>query len=340
MARTSQGPWYRTAAKAWYVSVRGKKVRLVNGPNNAATKRLAYAKWAEVMATVAKTHKGDDNTIAAVVQAYLEWLPSHRKPSTCRNRQAWCTDFAQVHGKLTVRDVKPFHLEKWAERPSWGEATRYGAMVSMIACLSWARKRGLTGTNPLAGTELPSIPSRAMDCVPTDDEHAALLALCNDWQEDVLVTLYDTGCRPGELCKVEGRHLQQREGGWVWVFGHKEAKTARRTVYLTDRVADLCHVLLRLRGEGPIFRTSKGLPWTEGGLAYFVRRLRRRAGIQRPVTPYSWRHKFAVDFLGRGGSVAYLAELMGHKDVKQIFKHYGHLAEQGTVLLRELSRFR
>jgi hypothetical protein len=71
--------------------------------------------------------------------------------------------------------------------------------------------------------------------------------------------------------------------------------------------------------------------------ANFIR-LRRRLGLGR-VSAYSYRHKFATEFLLKGGSMAYVAELQGNS-VAMIEHHYGHLREHGTELRNALLAFR
>lgn len=43
---------------------------------------------------------------------------------------------------------------------------------------------------------------------------------------------------------------------------------------------------------------------------------------------YTIRHSYITDALERGVPVATVAELAGHKDLKMIATHYGHLSEK------------
>jgi site-specific recombinase XerD len=67
-------------------------------------------------------------------------------------------------------------------------------------------------------------------------------------------------------------------------------------------------------------------------------RLRKRLGLKQ-VSPYSYRHLFATQFLLKGGSMAVLAELIGDS-IAMIEQHYGHLREHGQQLRQFLIDFR
>jgi integrase len=94
------------------------------------------------------------------------------------------------------------------------------------------------------------------------EEHEKLLKLWdNDCFCDFLQAMWFTGARPGEIAKIEARHL---EGG-LWRLDPTEHKTGRvtgkdRVIGVCDELYEIVDRLTALHPTGPIFRNSQGRP--------------------------------------------------------------------------------
>ena len=64
-----------------------------------------------------------------------------------------------------------------------------------------------------------------------------------------------------------------------------------------------------------------------------VKRAARKAGIDKHVTPHTFRHSFATHLLEAGYDIRTIQELLGHKDVK-ITIIYTHVANRGVLGVR------
>jgi site-specific recombinase XerD len=63
--------------------------------------------------------------------------------------------------------------------------------------------------------------------------------------------------------------------------------------------------------------------------------LRAKLGLEKPITAYSFRHKFITEALLAGMNTAVVAELVGHRSTAMITSHYSHLL-QHPVQMRDL----
>ena len=64
-----------------------------------------------------------------------------------------------------------------------------------------------------------------------------------------------------------------------------------------------------------------------------VRRAARRAGVDKPVSPHTFRHCFATHLLQNGYDIRTVQELLGHKDVKTTMV-YTHVLQRGGLAVK------
>jgi len=129
---------------------------------------------------------------------------------------------------------------------------------------------------------------------------------------DPIDVTYDTGCTPAEACALSAADLD---------LDTKSLRIGGRLVPCEE-----CLPWLMKRATenptGPLLRNRRGQPWTVDALHGAWTRLRDRLGLRPELTPFSWRHAFAVRFLEKGGSITDLAAILGICE-KQARKLYG-----------------
>ena len=141
----------------------------------------------------------------------------------------------------------------------------------------------------------------------------------------VLELLFATGMRVHELCGLTfAAYSAEKETIRVLGKGGKE-----RILYLANGDAQraLARYLdsrrqNRFTGE-KIFLNRRGMPLSCQAVRGIVSKYCHRAGINRRITPHSFRHTFASMLLEEGVELRYIQEFLGHSSITttQIYLH-------------------
>jgi integrase/recombinase XerD len=269
-------------------------------------------------------------TVAELCNEFLAWSARHNSRRTWATYGYYLGDFCRQAGQVLLRDLKPFHVNRWLDShpdETWGLSTRRGAITAVKRACSWAVDEGLLESSPVKRIKRP--PQQRRERIYTEAERDQVLAACTDEEfRRYLTALLETGARPGEVISVEARHFDPASKCWVLEEHKTRKKTGQlRMVWLTDAMVELCRELAAAQPAGPLFRNRDGEPWTYNAIRCRFRRLRQRLGLEG-IVAYTARHSFATEALERNVPIATVAELLGHVDTKMVSSHYAHLRQK------------
>lgn len=145
----------------------------------------------------------------------------------------------------------------------------------------------------------------------------------------LMKTLYSTGCRVSELCQMDVTEFVKQDHIVVTGKGNK-----MRRVYLGPKVISLGEKYLLYRKklllekekeEKALFLDYMGERLTARGVYYLIDKRVKEAGIQKKVTPHTFRHTFATHMLNEGADIRVVQEMLGHASISttQIYTHTG-----------------
>lgn len=149
---------------------------------------------------------------------------------------------------------------------------------------------------------------------------------------DLLIfkTLYSTGCRVAELADIKLNQIVS-DTRRIKVTGKGDKD---RFVYLTPDVKTLLQKYIPLRevfikekgkSDKSLFLDYMGVGLTTRGIYYLIEKRVKEAGIDKKVSPHTFRHTFATHLLNEGADIRIVQELLGHKSISttQIYTHTG-----------------
>jgi integrase len=323
-------PWYWSARKGWYVQIDGKQTRL--GAAETKTKNPpedVRREYHRLMACQGLVSDEDRRKalVPEVVEAFIASKAATRA-KTVKTYLFHLEPFAQRYRSRQLGAIKSSEVLTFvASRTTWGDSTKHSAIVAVKGLFRWARDAGYLDTNPMAGLMNP-YPVGRRDRGITLDEFEKMIGAVRDAAfKTVLRFLRDTGCRPGELCKLTARHLDPVQPIATLKPGeHKTgSRTGRcRTILLPGTIADELRQLARHRPTGPLLLNTKGDPWRPNTIEKRVRRLRRKLGLPDDVVPYAARHSFLTRLVELGTPLAIAAKIAGHSRVDTIQDVYLH----------------
>lgn len=151
--------------------------------------------------------------------------------------------------------------------------------------------------------------------VLSSEEINAIINKTNNLKhKTILLLLYGSGLRIGELIKLEPGDYQQDENK-LWIRGGK-GKKDRRTIINGKLKAILDQYLATYQPREWMFEGQFGGPYTSSSASKVLKQAAERAGIKKKVSLHMLRHSFATHLLEQGTDLRYIQELLGHASSK------------------------
>jgi site-specific recombinase XerD len=192
---------------------------------------------------------------------------------------------------------------------------------------------------PIDEVPYPKAPRR-LPIILTREEAARLIdSASNLFHRAMLITLYSTGMRRAELCRLKVEdidstrmliHIRQGKGG------------KDRDVPLSPKALETLREYWRWMKPktylfpGTVDGSRADKPITPKVLWQACREAAQRAGITKAVRPHLIRHSFATHLVEGGADLPTVQALLGHTDLKptSIYLHLSerHLRAAGTPL--------
>jgi integrase len=269
-------PFFRKSRGLWYVQLERRQINL--GPDRDA----AFEQYRDLMATPAARPAtvlpaSAGQLVVVLCDKFLDWVERHRSPGTYQWYWWRLQSFARRYPDLTIENLKPFHVQEWVDAQNIAPTTQRNCIRAVKRSIKWAHRQGYIELNPLSEMEAPSAERR--EVLITDNEYALLLdAIRDPGFYDLVVTTWETGCRPQESLRVEARHVDLKNQRWVFPKSESKNKRTVRVVYLTDEALTISRRLMVDYPVGRLFRNTRGDAWTNYAVQCAFRRVRVRIG--------------------------------------------------------------
>jgi integrase len=267
-------PFFKEGRGVWYVEIDRRQHNL--GPD----KEAAFARYHELMRNRPKPV--DRMTAIGIVRTFFDWVQTNTSSRTVEWYERHLNVFIEaLPATLPVSRLKPFHVTQiLGQHPRWSSSTKHGFCRAVQRAFRWAEDEERIDRSPLRKLKKPKAKRR--EVVITDEEFAAVLDYFKSESiRELLLTVWETGCRPQEATSVEARHVDLALARWVFPIDESKGEHFPRVVYLGEKALQITKKLMMLHPTGPLFLNENGNAWTRWSLNCLFGRLQIAHGLRR-----------------------------------------------------------
>ena len=276
-------------------------------------------KWADTGRTYRTYIKLEKRLSANTVEAYLRDL----------------RDFA--HYVLRMWDVDPRKVEPemierylaWLYERGREKSSQARALCSLRSFYNYLLVTDKIEASPVEFILAPKFGRQLPDVLTTDEIDRIITAIDPSTAKGLrdramLETLYSCGLRVSELISLRMSDLFFGEG-YLRVIGKGDKQ---RLVPVSALARDRIQLYLEQRqpwraGEEIVFLNNRGRKLTRVMVFTIIRQAAERAGVEKRISPHTFRHSFATHLLEGGASIRQVQEMLGHESIltTEIYTH-------------------
>ena len=231
---------------------------------------------------------------------------------------------------IQAEEIQQFIYEEAKEKSAYSQSRRISGLKSFFKYLIFEKYRDDLPTQWL---EAPKIGRKLPDTLSVQEVELILDAVDLSKKEGhrnkaLLETLYGSGLRVSELINLQKSDIYEKEKLLrVTGKGNKQ-----RLVPLGDYALQQINIYLdefqkkqsiQKGYENFVFLNRRGKPLTRNMIFLIVKKTTEMAGIQKTVSPHTFRHSFATHLLENGADLRTIQVLLGHESITttEIYTH-------------------
>jgi integrase/recombinase XerD len=237
-----------------------------------------------------------------------------------RQFTCWCRSRSLPLFSVRRADIETFARELEARGRARATVTR--RLCAIARFYKYAVEEELLDHSPAAHVRRPRLDYESHATALDRNEVGALLVAAGlgPAPEHALISLLAlNGLRVSDATGADIEHLGLERGHRTLVITRKGGKVV--TIPLAPRTARAIDLAIGERAEGPLFLAPDGRRLDRHGAARIVRRVTRRAGITKPVSPHTLRQAFITAALDAGVPLRDVQEAASHANPRTTMRY-------------------
>ncbi|MFA4930511.1 MAG: site-specific tyrosine recombinase/integron integrase [Patescibacteria group bacterium] len=280
--------------------------------------------------------------LSAAINQFLEYcqIEKGKSQKTLENYQHYLKRFLNFTkdipaDKIDAKIIRTYRLHLLTHKNQRDETithrTQNYHLIALRALFKYLQKNDINSYSP-AKIELIKLPTRLPQFLEYNEINQLL-----EYQPDpkniieirdlaIIHTLFSTGLRVSELIKLKREDISHQRQE-ISIIG-KGGKS--RIVFLSSLAeANINKYLLLRKDLSPYLfvnhyrKHNQTEPLSARSIQRIIKKMCKKTGVVKPVTPHTLRHSFATDLLINGADLRSVQSLLGHSSVTttQIYTH-------------------
>ena len=291
--------------------------------------------WSEAVENYTNYLRFEKNASENTIEAYVSDLQKLQ-------------DFAEQNlMNITPITISYEHLQEFLYQVSkinYSERTQARWISSIKGFFSFLLEDELREDNPSALLETPKLGLYLPDTLSLEEIEKLISATEENTDlakrnRCMIEVLYGCGLRVSELTELQISNINFKEN-YLKIQGKGDKV---RFVPLADYTADFIkNYLNNIRSKQKInpkhsdtlFLNSRGVQISRQMVFLIIKEIVRKAGIQKNISPHTFRHSFATHLLQNGADLRFIQEMLGHSSITttEIYTHLNTEELHETIL--------
>ena len=291
--------------------------------------------WSETIENYANYLRFEKNASENTIEAYVSDLQKLQ-------------DFTEQNLiNITPITISYEHLQEFLYQVSkinYSERTQARWISSIKGFFSFLLEDELREDNPSALLETPKLGLYLPDTLSLEEIEKLISATEENTDlakrnRCMIEVLYGCGLRVSELTELQISNINFKEN-YLKIQGKGEKV---RFVPLADYTADFIkNYINNIRSKQKInpkhsdilFLNSRGAQISRQMVFLIIKEIVRKAGIQKNISPHTFRHSFATHLLQNGADLRFIQEMLGHSSITttEIYTHLNTEELHETIL--------
>lgn len=291
--------------------------------------------WSEAIENYANYLRFEKNASENTIEAYVSDLQKLQ-------------DFAEQNlMNITPITISYEHLQEFLYQISkinYSERTQARWISSIKGFFSFLLEDEIREDNPSALLETPKLGLYLPDTLSLEEIEKLISATEENTDlakrnRCMIEVLYGCGLRVSELTELQISNINFKEN-YLKIQGKGDKV---RFVPLADYTADFIkNYINNIRSKQKInpkhsdilFLNSRGAQISRQMVFLIIKEIVRKAGIQKNISPHTFRHSFATHLLQNGADLRFIQEMLGHSSITttEIYTHLNTEELHETIL--------